>query len=131
MRETGPGRVRWNFRRLGLASLLLGQPVGRAGVVEGGGMDVALAVPSTASLARSLCGPRAADSTAVVVGDVRDAYGRRPLAGATVRASWPEWVFAKNEMEREIVARVARSDSTGQFVLSHVCLFYPSDAAHE
>ncbi|WP_306522957.1 carboxypeptidase regulatory-like domain-containing protein [Gemmatimonas sp.] len=103
-----------------LDSLRLEPPVARVDVVEAGEINVTLAVPSSASLARALCGSRAEDSTAVVVGDVRDASGRRPVAGATVRASWPEWVFAKNEMERERVARVARSDSTGQFVLCHV-----------
>jgi len=37
-----------------------------------------------------------------------------------VRASWPEWVFGKETMAREEVTRIARTDSTGQFVLCHV-----------
>lgn len=103
-----------------LDSLRLEPPLARVDVVEAGDIDVTLAVPSGASLARTLCGATSGDSTAVVVGDVRDAASRRALTGATVRASWPEWVFAKNEMEREVVARVARTDSTGQFVLCGV-----------
>lgn len=103
-----------------LDSLRLEPPLARVEVVEAGDIDIALAVPSAGSLARALCGPARDDSTAVVVGDVRDAAARRPVVGATVRATWPEWVFAKNEMRREDVARVARADSSGQFVLCHV-----------
>jgi len=103
-----------------LDSLRLEPPLARVDVVEAGDIDVTLAVPSGASLARALCGATPGDSSAVVVGDVRDALARRVLAGATVRVSWPEWVFAKEQMEREVVTRVARTDSTGQFVLCNV-----------
>lgn len=95
-------------------------PVARIDVVETGEIDVTLAVPSGATLARALCGPTRDDSIAVVVGEVREAAARRPVAGALVRANWPEWVFAKQQMRREDVARTARTDSTGQFVLCHV-----------
>lgn len=103
-----------------LDSLRLEPPLARVDVVEAGDIDVTLAVPSGASLARALCGATPGDSSAVVVGDVRDALARRVLVGATVRVSWPEWVFAKEQMEREVVTRVARTDSTGQFVLCNV-----------
>lgn len=100
-----------------LDALRLDPPVARLEVVEAGGIEVTLAVPGPASLAQMLCGTRRNDSTAVVVGDVRDAASRWPVAGASVRADWPEWIFAKGRMQREEVARVARSDSTGRFVL--------------
>ena len=103
-----------------LDSLRLEPPLARVDVVEAGDIDVTLAVPSGASLARALCGATLDDSTAVVVGDVRDAAARWPLVGATVRVTWPEWVFAKKAMAREDVARVSRTDSTGQFVLCRV-----------
>lgn len=103
-----------------LDSLRLEPPLARVDVVEPGDIDVTLAVPSGASLARAACGTAPGDSTAVVVGEVRDAVARRPLVGATVRSTWPEWVFARKQMAREDVARVARSDSTGRFVLCHV-----------
>jgi hypothetical protein len=103
-----------------LDSLRLEPPVARVDVVEAGEIDVTLAVPSAVTLARALCGTARDDSTAVVVGDVRDAAARRPIVAATVRATWPEWVFAKKRMEREVVTRVARTDSAGQFVLCDV-----------
>jgi hypothetical protein len=100
-----------------LDSLRVEPSVARVDVVEEGDVDVTLAIPSAATLARALCGATPGDSTAVVVGEVRDAQSLRPVAGARVRASWPEWVFAKRQMARELVARGARTDSTGQFVL--------------
>lgn len=103
-----------------LDALRLEPPLARVEVVEAGDIDVTLAVPSGATLARVLCGANRDDSTTVVVGDVRDAAARTSLAGATVKASWPEWVFGKKRMEREVVARVSRTDSTGQFVLCNV-----------
>ncbi len=95
-------------------------PVARVEVVEAGEIALTLALPSAATLARALCGPPTADSTAVVVGIVRDASARRPVAGATVRTTWPEWVFAKKRSGREDVSRVARTDSSGRFVLCGV-----------
>jgi hypothetical protein len=89
-------------------------------VVEAGDIDVTLAIPRAATLAKSLCGSPPDDSAAVLVGEVRDAAHRRVVAGATVRASWPEWVFDARQMGREEVARAARADSTGRFVLCHV-----------
>jgi hypothetical protein len=115
-----PGTWLVSFLHPRLDSLRLDAPVARVEVVEAGDIDVTLAVPSGASLARALCGARPDDSTAVVVGDVRDAATRRALSGATVRATWPEWVFAKRQMGREDVTRVARTDSTGQFILCGV-----------
>ncbi|MCA2992538.1 carboxypeptidase regulatory-like domain-containing protein [Gemmatimonas sp.] len=115
-----PGTWLLSFLHPRLDSLRLEPPLVRVEVVEAGEIAVTLAVPSAASLARALCGALPNDSTAAVVGDVRDASARRPVTGATVRATWPEWVFAKRRMEREDVTRVARSDSSGQFVLCGV-----------
>jgi hypothetical protein len=103
-----------------LDSLRVEAPLARIEVVEAGEIDVTLAVPSGATLARARCGVTHGDSTAVIVGDVRDAATRQPVPHATVRASWPEWVFAKRQMGREDMARVARADSAGQFVLCGV-----------
>ena len=103
-----------------LDSLRVEAPLARIDVVEAGELNIRLAIPSEATLARTLCGPAIDDSAAVLIGDVRDAKQRRPLANATVRASWPEWVFTKRQMGREDVARVARTDSTGQFILCGV-----------
>lgn len=103
-----------------LDSLRLEPPLARIDIVEAGDIDVTLAVPSGRSLAVALCGARLEDSTAVVVGEVRDAAARRPIAGATVQASWPEWVFGKRSLGKEDVTRLAQSDSSGQFVLCNV-----------
>ncbi|WP_373060328.1 carboxypeptidase regulatory-like domain-containing protein [Gemmatimonas sp.] len=104
-----------------LDSLRLEAPHARVDVVEAGEIELTLALPSAATLARALCGPPSNDGIAVLVGDVRDASARRPLPGATVRISWPEWVFArKKRMGREDVSQVARTDSSGRFVLCGV-----------
>ncbi|GAB1342150.1 carboxypeptidase-like regulatory domain-containing protein [Gemmatimonas sp.] len=103
-----------------LDSLRVEAPLARIDVVEAGDISVTLAVPSGATLARARCGRTRDDSTAVIVGDVRDAATRRPVPHATVRATWPEWVFARKQMGREDMARVARADSTGHFVLCGV-----------
>ena len=103
-----------------LDSLRLEPPLARIDIVEAGEIEVVLAVPSARSLAATLCGGRLEDSTAVVVGEVRDASERRPITAATVQVSWPEWVFGKRSMGKEVVTREARSDSSGQFVLCNV-----------
>ena len=103
-----------------LDSLRLEPPLARVEVVENGAIDVTLAVPSASTLSRRLCGSPPDDSSAVLTGDVRDALRRRPVVGATVRVSWPEWVFGKDGVAREDAARAARTDSSGSFVLCHV-----------
>jgi hypothetical protein len=95
-------------------------PLLRVEVVDTTAVALPLAIPSATSLARSLCGPTRDDSTAVLVGEVRAAEGGAPLAGATVRATWPEWVFGAGQMGREEAVRVARADSTGRFALCGV-----------
>ncbi|AMW06167.1 hypothetical protein GEMMAAP_18010 [Gemmatimonas phototrophica] len=103
-----------------LDALRIEAPLAQVQVVEAGTITLTLAIPGAATLARRLCGVPPEDSLAVVTGDVRDATQRRPVAGAMVRASWPEWVFANKKMGREDAVREARADSTGQFVLCHV-----------
>lgn len=103
-----------------LDSLRVEAPLAQLQVVEAGTIAVTLAIPRASSIAWRLCGSPPDDSAAVITGEVRDATFRRPIAGATVRTSWPEWVFGKRQMDREDVARIARSDSTGTFVLCHL-----------
>ncbi|AMW06166.1 carboxypeptidase-like regulatory domain-containing protein [Gemmatimonas phototrophica] len=116
--SAGPWLV--SFLHPRLDSLRIEAPVAQVQVVEAGTITLTLAIPSAATLAKRLCGSPPEDSVAVVTGDVRDAMRRRPVVGAMVRASWPEWVFAKARMGREEVARAARTDSSGTFVLCHV-----------
>lgn len=115
-----PGTWLVSFLHPRLDSLRIDAPLAQVQVVEPGDIPVTLAIPRAASLARRLCGSPPDDSSAVVTGEVRDATQRRPVAGATVRASWPEWVFGKDTVGREDVARIARTDSSGVFVLCHL-----------
>jgi len=103
-----------------LDSLRLEPPLVRVEAVEEGQIDIVLAIPSGPTLARQLCGAPRGDSSAVMLGVVRDAAARLPIAGATIQVVWPEWVFAKEAMTRENMIRAARTDSTGHFVLCHV-----------
>ncbi|MFY7922648.1 MAG: carboxypeptidase regulatory-like domain-containing protein, partial [Gemmatimonas sp.] len=68
------------------------------------------------ALARMLC-PTGSDSAVTLVGEVRSAGNKSPLANATVSVEWPEWVFGKKSTVREEVRRTARTDSVGRYVL--------------
>lgn len=112
-----PGGV-WvaSFAHPRLDSLRLEAPLARVEVVESGTIPLTLAIASAASIARMLC-PSGGDSAVTLVGEVRAAGSKLPLAGATVAVGWPEWVFAKKSTVREEVRRTARTDTDGRYVL--------------
>lgn len=105
-----------SFAHPRLDSLRVEAPLARVDVVENGTIPLTLAIASAQSVARMLC-PSAGDSVVTLVGDVRAAGSRLPLAGATVSVMWPEWVFSKKSTAREEVQRTARTDRDGRYVL--------------
>ena len=112
-----PGGV-WvaSFAHARLDSLRLEAPLARVAVVESGTIPLTLAIASASSVARMLC-PTGSDSAVTLVGEVRSAGDKSPVAGATVSVEWPEWVFAKKSTVREDVRRTARTDREGRYVL--------------
>ena len=112
-----PGGV-WvaSFAHARLDALRLEAPLARVAVVESGTIPLTLAIASASSVARMLC-PTGSDSAVTLVGEVRSAGDKSPVAGATVSVEWPEWVFAKKSTVREEVRRTARTDRDGRYVL--------------
>ena len=105
-----------SFTHARLDSLRLEAPLARVEVVESGTIPLALSIPSASAVARMLC-PSGGDSAVTLVGEVRSAGRRLPLADAMVSVEWPEWVFAKTSTARENMRRTARTDRDGRYVL--------------
>jgi hypothetical protein len=81
----------------------------------------ALAIPSPARLRDAVCGmPRAvarADSAAVVIGFVRHAQTRAPLAQARVTLRWVQLSFARSGTTRALAQMTAVTGDDGWFAL--------------
>lgn len=80
-----------------------------------------LGIPSAARLRAAICGPRSAtDSSAVLVGVVRDAWDKAPAAEVTVTGEWLEFSFRPGGLGRRIVRRVATTGENGWFAMCNV-----------
>ncbi len=86
---------------------------------------VRLAIPSAATIRKLLCGALPpGDSTALVIGFIRDADNGAPLAGATATMSWTDLVVDKGiHTERREVP--VKANDAGWYALCGL----PSDAA--
>ena len=82
---------------------------------------VSLFVPGAAAIRRLLCGaPDAHDSSATVVGFVRDAETEMPVAGAQIVSAWRDYVIDKQGLHSERREVHATADSTGWFAICGV-----------
>jgi hypothetical protein len=79
-----------------------------------------LATPSPARLRAAICGAKAADSSAVLVGVVRDARSGSPLAGAAVTGEWMDLSFTTTGLVRRRPHLVANTGENGWFALCNV-----------
>ncbi|HYW29928.1 MAG TPA: carboxypeptidase regulatory-like domain-containing protein [Gemmatimonas sp.] len=80
-----------------------------------------LAIPGAARLRMAVCGPpTAANSGTMVIGIVRNAEGRTPVAGARVTGEWFEYSVGNRGVESRRPRRVATSGSNGWFALCNV-----------
>jgi hypothetical protein len=77
-----------------------------------------LAGPSAALLKAAYCGPR--DGGALVIGVVRRASDRSPVAGAAVVGEWLEFVVRRERLERQQPAIYARAGADGGYALCNV-----------
>lgn len=82
-----------------------------------------LAIPSGARIRRALCAGRAPSNgtaSGAVMGVVRDAVRKEPVAGAKVTAEWYEVRVGRGTMSRGVARRVATSTDGGWYVLCDV-----------
>lgn len=121
LREVPVGTHRITFFHPWLDSLRLSAPVYEVELTAAGITGLQLAVPSSSSLTRFLCGTPQDSTTAVILGQVRAAEDGAPLAGAEARVEWFELSLGGPEglQRRDRVAR-AMSDSTGAYTLCGV-----------
>lgn len=80
-----------------------------------------LATPSPDRLRAAICGAKAAgDSSAVLVGVVRDARSGAPMPGVSVRGDWMDVSFTKTGLVRRTPHLVANTGENGWFALCNV-----------
>lgn len=116
-----PGRYRLGFFHPVADSLGIEPPVREVTVVSAAPVRVDLAIPSASRLRAALCSARAqADSGAVLVGVVRDARTRVPVAGVTVTGIWLELEFGPQGIDRRIQSLDATTGASGWFALCNV-----------
>lgn len=80
-----------------------------------------LAVPSPARIRTAICGkaPKG-DSTALILGIVRDAATGAPMSGVTVRAEWVELAFRTDGIQRTVPRILATTGDNGWFAMCNV-----------
>ncbi len=83
--------------------------------------EIALFIPSAATITRGICGPStpAADSTGLLIGHVRDAETGESVAGSTVIVTWFEITIEKG-VHRERRQIPVKTDARGWFALCHL-----------
>lgn len=104
-----------------LDSLGLEPPV-RALLVQGGrSVRADIAVPSAAQLRSKICGAMpSADTSALIIGIIRNAHDASPLENAKVSAEWLEFTFKRNGIERHVARLAASSGENGWFAMCNV-----------
>jgi hypothetical protein len=102
-------------------------------VADSTSVALPMATFSAGSVRAVHCGPQAVgDSTGVVVGFLRDARDRLPVAGGAITARWVEVVVGARALRQEVATRAARTGESGWFALCGVPLGtdVPVQAAH-
>lgn len=89
--------------------------------IESSDVSLTLAIPSRRTLRQTICG-RAADddSTAVLVGEIRDAATRAALVGATVSASWLRFSMDNGRVLPRTISPAVATDGNGRFAICGV-----------
>jgi hypothetical protein len=115
------GRYMLGFFHPMLDSLGLEPTVRELTVAGGTSLRVNLATPAPAQIRAAICGPASAtDSSAVLVGTVRDARDGTAMAGATVSGEWMEYTFSTTGMQRRMPRLVATTSENGWFAICNV-----------
>jgi hypothetical protein len=115
---------RWSLAILHpmLDSLDLQLPRVSVEVREGQRTTVRLATPSANAVYGALCGAARAADAGAIVGRVRDVDTGTPVAQATVRTSWTEFVMGTTGLTSTPAGDSARTNADGLYVLCDVPL---------
>ncbi len=115
------GRFTLGFYHPMLDSLGVEPPLREVSVDGQKAVHVDLAIPSAARLRAAICGTRpVSDSSALLVGFVRDAGDREPASGVTVTGEWLELSFRKDGMMWRVPRLVATTGEKGWFAMCNV-----------
>ena len=116
LRDVAPGRYLAGFTPTPLDSMGIEAP---SRVVEIGAADqtVNLATPSAATITNAICSGRASDSTALLVGHVRDTRAQEPIDGATVLLDWNELLVRQGSLIQRGRVLEARTGGPGWFAV--------------
>jgi len=121
LRGVTEGRFTIGFLHPMLDSLGLDPPLREVSVRGRAPLRLDLAIPSPARIRSVICGsPPRGDSSAVVIGFLRDAHTQAPLAGANVNGEWLEISFGPKGLSRRIPHLTATTGPTGWFALCEV-----------
>lgn len=112
------GRYTVGFMHPLLDTLGIEAPARRLEVADGRAAHLELAVPSPGRLRAAICGPQAgSDSSAAIIGTVRDPRDQMPVAGATVNGGWLEITFTAGSMRQQPAGITATTGDNGWFAL--------------
>lgn len=115
------GRYRLGFFHPVLESLGVEAPLREVHVDGNRTVRADLSVPSPARLNAAICGARAVlDSSALIIGIVRDAQGGGPVAGVTVTAEWLEFTLQSHGLTRNVRRIRATTGDNGWFAVCNV-----------
>ena len=115
--SVAPGEYFVSFFHAALDSLQVQAPVRRVTLGARDPEQVNLGIPGTERIMAALCpGLPPFDSSAVIVGEVRDADSGEPLPNATVTADWMEFVIDERIHLEPLTARTWTGPS-GSFAL--------------
>ncbi|MBI5601577.1 MAG: carboxypeptidase regulatory-like domain-containing protein [Gemmatimonadetes bacterium] len=115
------GRYTIGFFHAVLDSLGVEPLLRQVTVSRGRATRVELATPSPARLRSAICGARPGSATGgVVLGVLRDALTREPVAGAAVTGEWLEVSFRPGAIARQRGRVDATTESNGWFALCNV-----------
>lgn len=104
-----------------LDSIGLETPLREVYVDRGKPVRADLAIPSARRVRAAICGNRSArDSSAVLVGIVRDAGNGAPAGGVTVVGEWVEISFRKRGLSRRVPHLVALTGDNGWFAMCNI-----------
>jgi carboxypeptidase family protein/carboxypeptidase-like protein/TonB-dependent receptor-like protein len=118
LRGIPEGRFTIGFFHAMLDSLGIDAPLRQVSVMARESVRVDLAIPSAARIRSAICGsPSTQNSSAVVVGFVRDVHTQAPLTGATVIGEWAEISFGPKGFTRRVPHLITITRSTGWFAL--------------
>ena len=115
------GRYTLGFFHPMLDSLGLEPPLREVFVDDGRPVRADLGIPSPARLRAAICTESSTPLTgAVVIGVVRDARDRAPVAGALVSGEWLELAFRREGLARRIPRLVVTTGESGRFAICHL-----------